>query len=112
MPASFAMVQMKGNKMNIDNETFPEILWDEHEDFISVPNTEVIEDQSRWSVYKSKVFKQKSTGKFFEAYWGEGATEYQEGQNEPWLFTEVAPKEVTTVVYSAVKDGQSFEGNM
>ena len=97
--------------MEIDNETFQEILWDDHEDFESVTETK-IEDKSRWSIYKSCVYKQKSTGKFFEAYWGEGATECQEGQNEDWSFTEVEPKEVKTIVYSAVKDGSRFEGNM
>lgn len=95
--------------MNIDNETFTEILWDEHDDFEAVTKTK-IEDQSRWSIYKSCVFKQKSTGKFFEAYWGEGATEQQESQSDLWHLAEVEPKEVTTVVYSYVKDGQKFEG--
>lgn len=95
----------------MDNETFEEILWDDHEDFEAVTDTK-IEDQSRWSIYKSCVYKQKSTGKFFEAYWGVGATECQEGQNESWTFTEVEPKEVTTIVYSAVKNGGKFEGNM
>ncbi len=97
--------------MQIDNEAFQEILWNEHEDFDSVTDTK-IEDQSRWSIYKSCVYKQKSTGKFFEAYWGEGATEYQEGQNEDWSFTEVEPKEVVTVMFSRIKGGQKFEGNM
>lgn len=97
--------------MEIDNETFSEIRWGDHEDFEPVTETS-IEDQSRWSIYKSCVYKQKSTGKFFEAYWCEGATEYQEGQNEDWSFTEVEPKEVTTIVYSHIKDGQKFEGSM
>jgi hypothetical protein len=97
--------------MNIDNETFEVILWGNHEDFEAVTDT-VIEDQSRWSIYKSLVYKQKSTGKFFEAYWGEGATEIQEGQDEDWLFTEVEPYEVTIVKYRTIKDGQKFEGNI
>lgn len=97
--------------MKIDNETFEEILWGDHEDFESTTDT-IIEDQSRWSIYKSRVFKQKSTGKFFEAYWGEGATEMQGGQNEDWSFTEVEPTEVKTIIYTAVKDGSRFEGNM
>lgn len=97
--------------MQINNDTFEEILWGDHEDFESVTDV-TLEDQTRWSVYKSCVFKQKSTGKFFEAYWGEGATEYQEGQNEDWSFTEVEPKEVKTIVYTMVKDGARFEGNM
>lgn len=97
--------------MEIDNEIFEEILWGDHEDFEAVTDTK-IEDQSRWSIYKSCIYKQKSTGKFFEAYWGEGATEMQEGQNEYWSFTEVTPREVTIVVYDHIKDGQKFEGNM
>lgn len=97
--------------MQIDNETFEEILWGDNKDFEAVTDTK-IEDQSRWSVYKSRVYKQVSTDKFFEAYWGEGATEMQDGQDEYWSFTEVEPKEVTTIVYSQVKDGQKFEGDI
>ena len=97
--------------MQINSETFQEILWDDHEDFESVTDTK-IEDQSRWSVFKSCVYKQKSTSKFFEAYWGEGATEYQEDQGEAWHFAEVEPKEVTITVYNHIKDGQRFEGDM
>lgn len=95
--------------MNIDDEIFQEILWDGHEDFKAVTDTK-IEDQSRWSVYKSCVYQQQSTGKFFEAQWGEGATEQQEGQDEYWTFTEVEPKEVTVIVYSHTNDGQKFQG--
>jgi len=97
--------------MNIDNETFQEIMWGDHDDFESVTDT-TIEDQVRWSVYKSCVYKQKSTGNFFQAYWGEGATENQEGQDEYWSFTEVEPYEVTVVKYSGVKDGLQFEGSI
>ena len=97
--------------MNIDNETFQEILWEDNEDFERVTPT-MIEDQSRWSIYKSCVFKQKSTGKFFSAYWDEGATEIQDGQGMSWSFTEVEPKEFTVIKYTSVKDGQKFEGNM
>lgn len=97
--------------MEIDNDTFREILWEDHEDFEAVTDTK-IEDQSRWSVYKSRVYKQKSTGKFFKAYWGEGATEYQEDQNEDWHFAEVKPKEVVVITYDYVSGGQKFEGSM
>jgi hypothetical protein len=97
--------------MNIDDETFCDILWGDHEDFEAVTDSK-FEDQSRWSIYKSRVYKQKSTGKFFEAYWGEGATEYQEGQNEPWSFTEVLPKEVVVIAYVNIPNGLSFKGNM
>jgi hypothetical protein len=97
--------------MEIDTETFQEIIWEDHEDFEAITKTK-IGGNSRWSIYKNRVFGQKSTGKFFEAYWGEGATEYQEGQNEAWTFTEVVPREVVTIEYDHVKGGQSFKGNM
>jgi hypothetical protein len=94
--------------MNFDKETLDEILWGDNEDFVSATDT-VIEDQTRWHVYKSKVFKQVSTGKFFEAYWGEGATEYQDGDDLHWSFIEVEPKEVMTVVYTTVQDGEKYQ---
>ena len=97
--------------MNIDDETFEEILWGDHDDFESVTDS-TIEGQSRWSVYKSCVYKQKSTGRLFKAYWGEGATENQDGQDEYWSFIEVEPHEVTVVRYKAIKDGLRFEGNV
>jgi len=95
--------------MTIDDETFEEILYEDHDDFKAVTST-TIEDQTRWSVYKSRVFTQVSTGKFFEAYWGVGATENQHGGNEYWSFTEVTPIEVTVTNYSTVPNGLKFEG--
>lgn len=86
-----------------------DIIYGDDEDFESV-SEEKIEDQSRWSIYKSLVFKQKSTGKFFWAYWGEGATEYQDGQEEYCSLTEVEPYEVTVTRYKEVKNGTQYEG--
>lgn len=97
------------NAMEINNEDFELILWGDHEDFEAVTDTS-IEDQSRWSIMKSCVYKQKSTGKFFEAYWDEGATEMQDGQSTTWSFSEVKPVEVTVTQYHAVEEGLSFEG--
>lgn len=94
--------------MIIDNEAFDEIRWGDHEDFEEVTDV-TIEDQTRWSIYKSMVYKQKSTGKFFRAFWGEGATENQEGQDEPWSFVEVEPFERTIIDYATVKGGQRYE---
>jgi hypothetical protein len=97
--------------MQIDNDAFREILWEDHEDFEPVTET-LIEDQSRWSIYKSKVFRHKPSGKLFQAFWGEGATEYQDGQDEYWSLVEVEPVEVTVVKYNEISAGQKFEGNM
>lgn len=95
--------------MNITNEDFELILWGDHEDFEAVTEADII-DQSRWSVYKSQVHKQKSTGKFFEVNWDEGATEMQDGQSTNWTIAEVEPVEVTSIQYHTVKNGQTFEG--
>lgn len=93
----------------MEYDDFEEILCDDHEDYESV--TEVsIEDTSRWSIYYSQVFKQKSTGKFFTAYWGRGATEMQDGQQHHWSFYEVEPFEMVVVKYNIVKDGTKHEG--
>lgn len=95
----------------MDDEEFQDILDDNHDDWESVTNG-VIEEQSRWSVFYSKVFKNKKTGKFFEASWVRGATEQQDGQEESWYFYEVEPKTVEKVIYNAIKDGTKFEGTM
>lgn len=92
----------------MERQEFNEIKWGDHEDYVTVTG-EVIEEQSRWSVYKSCVLKQVSTGKFFEAYWGEGATEYQEGQDEDWSLTEVEPFEVTVTKYKSISGGIRHE---
>lgn len=73
---------------------------------------ETIVDQSRWSVYRKQVFREIETNKLYEAYWGSGATEYQDGQDEYWSLIEVEPKEVTTTVYTRIQDGQKFEGTI
>lgn len=92
----------------MEKEEFNEILWGDNPDYKMV--TEVsIDDQSRWSIYKSVIVQQISSGKYFEASWGEGATEYQEGQDEPWSLVEVEPYEETVIFYRQVKGGICYE---
>lgn len=93
----------------MDYEEFQEILYGDHEDYVTVGG-EVIEHTSRWSIYYSQVFKQKSTGKFFQARWGRGATEMQEGQEHNWSFSEVEQIEKVVFDYKKTKDGISYEG--
>ena len=93
----------------MNREEIFDIIYGDNEDFVSVTDG-VIEDQDRWSIYKSLIFKQKSTGKFFQAYWGEGATEYQDGQEEYCSLTEVEPYEVTVTKYKAVENTIKYEG--
>lgn len=96
---------------NISDEEFEEILEGYNEDFEEVDKPTLVEI-SRWSVYYEAVYKHIPSGKFFRAFWGRGATEYQEGQNEPWTFVEVIPEVITATIYTKVKDGKTFEGNM
>jgi hypothetical protein len=93
----------------MNREEIKSICYDDHEDFKWVTES-TIDEQSRWSVYKSVVVKQISTDKLFNVWWGEGATEYQEGQDEPCGMNEVEPYEVTVIKYRNVKGGISFEG--
>ena len=97
--------------MEVTDRDFRDIIWQDHEDFETI-TPETLEDQSRWSVYKSRVFRQVSTGKYFEAYWGEGATEIQDGQTSDWSFTEVEPFEVTVTRYRTKPGGEMFEGTI
>lgn len=93
----------------MEYDEFQEILWGDHDDYQPVTDEQVF-DTSRWSIYYNRVFKQKSTGKFFEAYWGRGATEMQDGQQHNWSLSEVEPFETVVVKYSDVKDGVKYEG--
>ena len=93
----------------MDYEEFELVLWGDHDDYESVTE-ETMENNSRWSIYYSQIFKQKSTGNFFEAYWGSGATEQQEGQMHNWSFSQVEPFEKTVVAYKMVKNGIKHEG--
>lgn len=91
------------------NEDFEDIIWGDHPDFESVTEEQITE-QSRWSTYYQQVFKQKSTGKFFQAYWGRGSTEMQDGQEEDWSMIEVEPFQRTITDYKAVKNGVTSKG--
>lgn len=93
----------------MEYDEFQEILWGDHDDYESVTE-ETIEDTSRWSIYYGQVFKQKSTGKFFYASWGSGATEMQDGQQHDWSLSEVEPFEKVIVSYKNVKNGIKHKG--
>jgi hypothetical protein len=60
-----------------------------------------IVDQTRWSTYKSAVWK-FDDGSYVEITWEEGSTEYQDA--EPSIaIDEVEPYEETVIKYRAVK---------
>lgn len=61
-----------------------------------------IEEQSRSSTYYSQVFKKKSDGTFWQAFWGRGSTEYQDNGIEDFDLFQVVPMEKTITVYERV----------
>lgn len=85
-------------------EEAQEIVSGDHDDFETIDKT--IDDTSRWSIYYTGVFKEISTGKFYEVSWSEGATEMQdeapfEYENEV-NFVEVKPQEMVVIKYVKV----------
>lgn len=59
-----------------NKEDLKEALWDGSES-IEVVDAEII-DTSRWSVIKGMIFKDLSTGLFYQTTYSEGATECQD----------------------------------
>ena len=59
-----------------NKEVLKESLWDDSE-VIKVVDTQII-DTSRWSVIKEMIFKDLSTGLFYQTAYSEGATECQD----------------------------------
>jgi hypothetical protein len=92
----------------MNRQEFFEIVDDDHYEYKSVTNDEIVE-QSRWSIYKSKVVKHIRTEKLFMVHWGVGATEYQEGQDEPWSMVEAESYQVTTTKYKPIFGGLNYE---
>jgi len=66
--------------MEVTKEEARNIVWEEHDDFELVPNTEQIIDTSRWSIYKEAIFLHKPTNKYYNLDWSIGATERQDEQ--------------------------------
>lgn len=94
--------------MKLSKDEAKEIVWQNHEDFEDVKDTEEIIGQSRWTTSFSKVVKQLSTGKFFEICWDKGSTEVQDGQemfyeNEVEL-PEVHQVEKVIMVWESIKE--------
>ena len=79
-----------------------------HEDHPELNNYEevkgkTLEDNSRWSLWYSSVYKNKTDNTFWEIYWQRDATEYQNQGVEDITFLQVIPKEVTTIIYEVIK---------
>jgi ATP-dependent phosphoenolpyruvate carboxykinase len=92
----------------MDTQEFFEIVDDDHEEYKSVTSEKIVE-QTRWSVYKTSVVEHIKTGKLFIVNWGVGATEYQEGQDEPWSMIEAESYQVTVVKHKPIIGGMRYE---
>ena len=77
------------------------IVWNDHDDFETVETN--IVDVTRWSIIYENIYKQKSSGKFFETSYSVGATEYQDERPYEYdgeaVFEEVFPVEKLVTVY-------------
>jgi hypothetical protein len=66
--------------MKLTPDEARDIVYESHEDWSKVRNTEELTDQTRWSVCYTAVFKNNLTGKFYRFNWSCGATEQQDEQ--------------------------------
>ena len=82
----------EGYSVKVVDENFEKVVDEDFEDF---------EDDGRWSIYESKVYKVEENGEvaYFKLRQEEPATEIQEGMPCFWSFYEVVPKEVTVIKY-------------
>jgi len=81
--------------------------WDDDDDDDADNYEEVtkakIFDQSRWSTFYSRVYKNKIDGTFWEIIWSRGSTEQQDNGPEDIGVNQVEPYEKTIIEYRRVK---------
>jgi len=77
------------------------VVWNCHDDFETTVTN--IVGVTRWSIIYENIYKQKSSGKFFETSYSVGATEYQDERPYEYdgeaVFEEVFPVEKLVTVY-------------
>ena len=80
--------------------------WDDDDDDDADNYEEVtkakIFDQSRWSTFYSRVYKNKIDGTFWEIIWSRGSTEQQDNGPEDIGVDQVEPYEKTIIEYKRV----------
>jgi hypothetical protein len=88
------------------NQELAEALidWEDHPD---VKNYQVVQlpkivDRSRWSVFYEVVYRNKVDDTYWLIFYGRGATEYQDNQDEGVSFSQVKPVQKTITVYEAI----------
>lgn len=87
--------------MDPTEENLTDIVYDVHEAFDTVTDSEIV-DKYRWHVVYQKVVRNIETGKYYRLFWSQGATEYQDNGIEDVSIEEVRPVEVTKVEYVKV----------
>lgn len=95
--------------MKVSNEVAREMLYlDRLEGHEGFPNFQTVEneilDTTRWSVIRTRVYKDLDTGRFWRTTYSEGATECQyerahEYDGDEIEFEEVFPVEKVVIVY-------------
>ena len=94
--------------MLFSKETLVDLVYDEYDETKFEILENEIQDSSRWSIRYNLIFKVLETGKIYETYYSDDATEYQEEspfeyEGDEIEVTEVEPYEVTVIKYKAVK---------
>ncbi len=77
--------------MKLTNEEGRQIIFDDHEDWKSVEEEEIV-DTRRWSVTLTQVFQHIPSGKHYQLCWSQGATEEQD--ERPFEYDTPEPEEV------------------
>jgi hypothetical protein len=88
--------------LEISREEAQELAWGDHDSSKYEIIENVITSTSRWSENHRMVIKHLETGKFYESYYSQGLTEYQDESPYEYgnvLFEEVVPVEKTIIVY-------------
>lgn len=92
--------------MTLTRQEARDVVYDDHNDWEKVKDTEKIVDQRRWTTMLEAVFLHKPTGKHYAIFWEVGSTEQQEQSpfeyDDPVL-TEVEEKEVLVKQWVNVK---------
>ena len=77
--------------MKLTSEEGRQIVFDEHEDWVTVMEGKVLET-NRWSIRYLGVFKHIPSKKYYQICWSQGATEQQD--KPPFEFEIPEPKEM------------------
>jgi hypothetical protein len=78
--------------MKLTAEEGRDLIYDDLDGWERVRGSEETHEGGRWTTAHSAVFHHKPSGKHYELFWEQGATEQQE--QSPFEYSEPEPKEV------------------